>query len=87
MVCWLKIFLRLWSHGINKKTSLKVKKKLFLKTTVAPVTSRQKVTYSSSNKKIAEVTSKGVITAKKKGTVVITVKSGKKTVKIKVKVK
>lgn len=55
--------------------------------TVAPVTSRQKITYSSSNKKIAEVTSKGVITAKKKGTVVITVKSVKKTVKIKVKVK
>lgn len=72
---------------LPKETSLKVKKKLSLKTTVAPVTSRQKITYSSSNKKIAEVTSKGVITAKKKGTAVITVKSGKKTVKIKVKVK
>ena len=72
---------------VSKTVSLKAKKKLKLAATVAPVTSKQKVTYSSSNKKIATVNSKGVITAKKKGTVTITVKSGKKTVKIKVKVK
>ena len=83
----IKVVNKATGAKLPKETSLKVKKKLSLKTTVAPVTSRQKVTYSSSNKKIAEVTSKGVITAKKKGTVVITVKSGKKTVKIKVKVK
>lgn len=71
---------------VSKTVSLKAKKKLTLAATVAPLTSKQKVTYSSSNKKIATVTSKGVITAKKKGTVTITVKSGKKTVKIKVKV-
>lgn len=43
--------------------------------------------YSSSNKKIATVNSKGVVTAKKAGTVKITVKVGsyKKTVSIKVK--
>ena len=72
---------------VSKTVSLKAKKKLKLAATVAPVTSKQKVTYSSSNKKIATVNSKGVITAKKKGTVTITVKSGKKTIKIKVKVK
>ena len=83
----IKVVNKATDTKLPKETSLKVKKKLSLKTTVAPVTSRQKVTYSSSNKKIAEVTSKGVITAKKKGTAVITVKSGKKTVKIKVKVK
>lgn len=83
----IKVVNKATGAKLPKETSLKVKKKLSLKTTVAPVTSRQKITYSSSNKKIAEVTSKGVITAKKKGTAVITVKSGKKTVKIKVKVK
>lgn len=69
-----------------KSATLKAKKKLTLSTTVSPVTSKQKVTYSSSNKKIATVNSKGVITAKKKGNVTITVKSGKKSVKIKIKV-
>lgn len=43
--------------------------------------------FKSSNNKVATVNSKGVITAKKKGKVTITVKSGKKTVKIKVTVK
>lgn len=69
-----------------KSATLKAKKKLTLSATVAPVTSKQKVTYRSSNKKIATVNSKGVITAKKKGNVTITVKSGKKSVKIKIKV-
>lgn len=59
-----------------------------LKTTRAPLTTQQKVTYSSSNKKVATVSSKGVVTAKKKGTAKITVKSGskKKTVKVTVQV-
>jgi len=70
----------------KRHLSLKVKKKLSLTATVAPVTSKQKVTYSVSNKSIATVNAKGVITAKKKGTVTITVKSGKKKVKVKVKV-
>ena len=56
-------------------------------TSVTPLTSLQKVTYTSSNKKVATVTSKGVIRAKKKGTAVITVKSGSRTVKCKVTVK
>ena len=71
---------------VSGTVSLKRKKKLSLAATVAPLTSKQKVTYSTSNKKIATVNAKGVVTAKKKGTVTITVKSGKKTVRIKVKV-
>lgn len=60
-----------------------------LKTTLTPLTTQQKVKYSSSNKKVATVSSKGVITAKKKGTAKITVKSGskKKTVNVTVQVK
>ena len=69
------------------KITLKCGKKLSFQTTVAPVTSKEKITYTSSNKKVAAVTSKGVVTAKKKGTATITVKSGSKSVKIKITVK
>ncbi|HIQ97300.1 MAG TPA: Ig-like domain-containing protein, partial [Candidatus Limivivens merdigallinarum] len=41
----------------------------------------------SSNKKVLTVTSKGKITAKKKGTAYVIVTSGKKTVRCKVKVR
>ena len=79
------------NKATNKKitgtTTLKAKKKLALAVTLSPVTCRQKVTYTSSNKKVAAVSSKGVITALKKGTATITVKVGKKTSKIKIKVK
>ena len=73
--------------GVAKKASLKKGKTLALKPTVTPLTSLQKITYRSSNKKVATVTSKGVIKAKKKGTAVITVKSGSKTTKCKITVK
>lgn len=73
--------------GIASKATLKKGKKLTLKPVVAPITSLQKVTYTTSNKKVATVTAKGVITAKKKGTATITVKSGSKSKKIKIKVK
>ena len=79
------------NKATNKKitgtTTLKAKKKLALAVTLSPVTCRQKVTYTSSNKKVATITSKGVITALKKGTATITVKAGKKTTKIKIAVK
>lgn len=61
-------------------------KKLASSIAVTPVTSKEKVTYSSSNKKVATVGSKGVIKAKKAGTAKITVKSGKKKVVVTVKV-
>ena len=68
----------------KKKITLKAKKKYQLKVKTVPV---QKVKYSSSNKKIATVTSSGQILAKKKGTVTITIKCGslKKTCKVTVK--
>lgn len=70
-----------------KKATLKRKQKLNLKTTVSPVTSKQIVTYRSSNSKVASVSAKGVIKAKKKGKAVITIRSGKKTAKCTITVK
>ena len=64
--------------GLQKKVTLKKGAKLALKPSLAPITSTQKFTYSSSNKKIATVNKKGVITGKKAGKTKITVKSGKK---------
>ena len=58
-----------------------------LKVTVTPVTSRQKVTYRSSNPKVATVNSKGKIVARKRGTAVITVRSGNRKATCKVRVK
>ncbi|MDO4522755.1 MAG: Ig-like domain-containing protein [Eubacteriales bacterium] len=58
-----------------------------IKATVNPISSKEKVTFTSSNKKIVTVTNKGQIKAKGAGKAVITVKSGKKTFKIKVTVK
>lgn len=49
-------------------------------------TKNVKATWKSSNPKIASVTSKGKVTAKKKGTATITAKVGKKTYKCKVTV-
>ena len=73
--------------GVPKKLSLKIKKKYKLKPIILPVTSVQKITYSSSNKKVATVSSKGIITAKKKGKAQIIIKSGKKKFTITITVK
>ena len=48
---------------------------------------KKKAKWSSNKKSVVSVDKKGKITAKKKGTAVITVKAGKKTVKCKVTVK
>ena len=64
--------------------------KITLKATVSPKNAtNQKITWKSSNKKIATVSSKGVVTGKKKGTVKITVTTadGKKTASCTVMVK
>lgn len=73
--------------GVKSKVTLAKGKKLTLKPVVTPKNSTEKVTYVSSNSKVATVSAKGVITAKKKGTAVITVKSGSKKVTCKVTVK
>ena len=66
------------------KITLKKGKTYSLAVTVVPITTKEKVKYQSSDKKIATVSGKGVIKAKKKGKAVITVKCGKKSKKIKV---
>lgn len=72
---------------LNKsKVTLKVGKTFRLKATVDEG-SVDKITYKSSNKKIATVSSTGKIKAKKAGKVTITVKSGKVTKKCKITVK
>ena len=73
--------------GVNKKVTLKKGKKLTLHPTIKPITSGQKITYVSSDKKIAAVNAKGVITAKKVGKAKITVKSGSKKIVVTVTVK
>ena len=73
--------------GLSSKVTLKVKKRIILKPVISPITSVQKITYATSNKNIATVSSKGVITAKKAGKVKITVKSGSKKYVITVTVK
>lgn len=79
----------------GKTTSIKLEKKnvtlhkgdsLQLKVTRTPDPAIEKITYTSSNKKVATVSSSGVIKAKKIGTAKITVKSGKKKVVCTVKV-
>ena len=71
----------------ERNVSLKKGKKYQIKASVSPLTSQEKVIYSTSNKKIATVDKKGKVVAKKKGKAVITVKSGKKKITVKITVK
>lgn len=74
---------------VNKKRIvLKKGKKVKLKVKLKPANATEKVTFKSSNKKVAKVTKKGVVKAVKKGKCKITVKtaSGKKAI-VKVTVK
>lgn len=73
--------------GLKKSITLKVKGRTTLRPVISPSASTQKVTYKSSNKKVVTVTASGKVTAKKRGKAVITVKSGKKSVKVSVRVK
>lgn len=61
--------------NVGQSTTLKVKG------------TKKKVKWSSSNKKVATVTQKGKVTAKKAGTAKIKAKIGKQTLKCKIKVK
>ena len=70
----------------SKKVTLKKGQTFALKASVSPITCPDKITYKSSKKKIASVSKKGVIKAKKPGKSVVTVKCGKKKIKVKVKV-
>lgn len=64
--------------GIQSKATISKGKNLSLKPVLLPITSVEKITYSTSDKKVATVNSKGKITAKGPGIAKITVKAGKK---------
>ncbi|MFQ9396132.1 MAG: Ig-like domain-containing protein [Lachnospiraceae bacterium] len=63
------------------------RKSFTLKPVLAPAGVTAKLTYTTSNRKVAVVTSKGKVTAKGKGSAVITVKTGKLIKKCRVTVK
>ncbi len=63
--------------GLKSKVTIKKGKTATLKPTLTPVTSQEKITYSTSNKKVATVNSKGVVKGVSKGKATITVRSGK----------
>lgn len=74
-------------YGLKTKYTVTKGKTTTLKPVLSPVTSQERITYSSSNKNVATVSSKGVIKGIKAGTARITVKSGKVQTKCKVTVK
>ena len=63
-------------NGIPATKTLKKGKSFTIKSKLIPSGAEAKITYSSSNKKVATVNAKGKVTAKGKGTAVITVKAG-----------
>ena len=71
----------------SRKVYLSAGDKLKLKPERYPITSTEKIRYTSKNKKVVKVTKSGVLKAKKKGSAVIVIKSGKKKLKVKVIVK
>ena len=73
--------------GIPAAKTLKKGKSFTLKPVLAPAGVTAKLTYTTSNRKVAVVTSKGKVTAKGKGSAVITVKTGKLIKKCRVTVK
>lgn len=64
--------------NVPKKLTLKRKRSYQLKPVINPITCTYKAIYKTSNKKIVKVTSRGKITAVKKGKAKITVMVGKK---------
>lgn len=74
-------------YGVKKNIIIKQGKKYTLKPKISPSYSKDKISYFSNNKKGVTVNSKGIITARKKGTAYITIKSGSKYVKCKITVK
>ena len=62
-------------NGVPATKALKKGKSFTIKPKLIPSGAEAKITYSSSNKKVATVNSKGKVTAKGKGTAVITVKA------------
>ena len=72
---------------VEKSIALRRGQKRTLKVSVWPLTSREKVVYSTSKRSVITVSKRGVLRARKAGRAVIRVRSGSKTVKVKVRVK
>lgn len=76
------------TNAVNNTVAVRKGKSLTLKTSVSPSNaSSKKLTFATSNKKVATVNSKGKITAKKAGTAKITIKSADKKAKTTITVK
>ena len=73
--------------GVPKTKKLSKGKTFKIKAVATPRNTSEKITFRSSNKKVATVTSKGVVKGLKKGTATITVQSGSKKMTCKVTVK
>ena len=73
--------------GVKSLIAVKKGKSCILKPKLNYVGTADAITYKTSNKKIATVSKTGTIKGRKKGTVIITIKSGKVTKTCKVKVK
>jgi len=72
--------------SVSSGAQLKVGDRLNLGAAAVPFTSKEKLTFVSSDKKIAAVSRRGVVTARKEGTVTITIRSGKKKKRIRLRV-
>lgn len=85
-----KATVKIGKKNVTKKTySLKKGSKATIKVSAANLKGKKKVTFTSSNKKVAAVTKKGIVKAKKSGTakIKITVTAGKKKVSTWTKIK
>lgn len=71
----------------TKKQTVKKGKKVTLKVSKSPVTAAGAVKWTTSNKKVATVSKKGVVKGIKKGKATITARVGKKSVKFNITVK
>ena len=72
---------------VSSRVSLKRRQTLKLAVTLSPITSRERVEYFSSDKRIVSVSSRGVIRANRTGRAIITVKYGRKIYRIRITVK
>ena len=73
--------------NVSKSLKLKRGEKYTLAPVISPITTADKASYRSSNKKVATVSKSGKVKGVKKGTATITIKSGKISVKVTVTVK
>ena len=82
-----KVALKKLQAITSRKVTVKKGKKTTLKVANSPITAKASVKWKTSNKKVASVTSKGVVKGLKKGRATITAYSGKVKVTFKVIVK